>query len=344
MLIESIALFLAFSILLYCLLAGADFGAGILEAFIGHYRGDEQRKIITHAIGPVWEANHVWLILAVVILFNGFPRAYSALSITFHIPLTLMLVGIILRGCAFTFRHYDAVRDRSQLYYSRIFVISSFLTPMMLGIVAGGTLLGHMAPVEDGFYGAYVRPWANLFCFSVGVFTCVLFAFLAAVYLIGETRDPELKWLFMRRALILNALAVLVGALVFVAAEMSRLNLVRLFAQHAISLASMIAATLILVPLWTAIRRNAVHIARILVATQVGLVLIGWFGLQHPAIINSTTETLTIYNTAAPEATLRYLLYALVGGSAIIFPALIYLLAVFKLSEAEELAQKPTHR
>jgi cytochrome d ubiquinol oxidase subunit II len=344
MLIEGIALFLAVSILLYCLLAGADFGAGILEAFIGSYRGEEQRKIITHAIGPVWEANHVWLILAVVILFNGFPRAYSALSITFHIPLTLMLVGIILRGCAFTFRHYDAVRDRSQLYYSRIFVISSFLTPLMLGIVAGGTLLGDMAPVEEGFYAAYVRPWANLFCFSVGVFTCVLFAFLAAVYLIGETRDPELKWLFMRRALILNALAVLIGALVFVAAEISRLNLVRLFAQHAMSLGSMIAATLILVPLWTAIRRNAVHIARILVAAQVGLVLIGWFGLQHPAIINSRSEALTIYNTAAPETTLRYLLYALVGGSVIIFPALIYLLAVFKLSEGDELTENSARR
>src|ERR671918_2405613 len=112
--VESIAFFLAVSILLYCLLAGADFGAGILEAFLGDRQREEQRQVITHAIGPVWEANHVWLILAVVILFTGFPKAYSALSITFHIPLTLMLVGIILRGCAFTFRHYDAVRDRSQ--------------------------------------------------------------------------------------------------------------------------------------------------------------------------------------------------------------------------------------
>jgi cytochrome d ubiquinol oxidase subunit II len=81
--VESIAFFLAASILLYCLLAGADFGAGILEALLGNHRREEQRKIISHAMGPVWEANHVWLILAVVILFMGFPKAYSALSITF---------------------------------------------------------------------------------------------------------------------------------------------------------------------------------------------------------------------------------------------------------------------
>ena len=100
MLVESIAFFLAVSILLYCLFAGADFGAGILEAFLGAHRRQEQRAVITHAMGPVWEANHVWLILAVVILFTGFPKAYSALSITFHIPLTVMLIGIVL-GPAF---------------------------------------------------------------------------------------------------------------------------------------------------------------------------------------------------------------------------------------------------
>jgi cytochrome d ubiquinol oxidase subunit II len=344
MLIEAIAFFLVVSILLYCLLAGADFGAGILEAFLGSQRREEQRRIVSHAMGPVWEANHVWLILAIVILFNGFPKAYSALSIVFHIPLTLMLMGIILRGCAFTFRHYDVVRDYSQRYYSATFVISSFLTPLMLGIVAGGTLLGALSPMEEGFYAAYVRPWVNLFCISVGVFTCVLFAFLAAVYLIGETKEPEVKRIFVRRAVVLNALAVFVGALVFGAAHMDGLELVRLFAAKAISLAAMIGATLILVPLWIAIRRDAVQIARILVAAQVGLVLIGWFRLQYPAIINSRIEPLTIYTAAAPEPTLRYLLYALIGGSVIIFPALIYLLTIFKLSEADELAQNSARR
>ncbi len=279
MLIDAIGLFLAVSLLFYCLFAGADFGAGILEAFRGTHRREEQGTIISHAIGPVWEANHVWLILAVVILFTGFPNAYSALSITFHIPLTLMLIGIVLRGCAFAFRHYDAVRDNSQHYYTTIFIVSSFLAPVMLGVVAGGTLLGASSPVEEGFYAAFIRPWANLFCFSIGVFTCVLFTFLAAVYLIGETQETEMRQIFVRRARIVN------------------------------------------------------------VAAQVGLVLIGWFRLQYPIIVNSRSNPLTIYTAAAPEPTLRYLLYALIVGSVLIFPALFYLLKIFKLSEADDLAK-----
>ena len=333
--VETIAFFLAISILLYSLLAGADFGAGILEAFAGKDRREEQREIISHAMGPVWEANHVWLILAVVILFMGFPKAFSALSITFHIPLTLMLFGIVLRGCTFTFRHYDAVRDRSHRYYSALFVISSLLTPLMLGVVAGGALLGAAAPLEAGFYAGFVRPWANLFCFSVGVFTCVLFAFLAAVYLIGETRDPAMRGIFTRRAMIANALAILIGVSVFVTAEIDGLALTRLFAARVVSVGSMISATVILLPLWIAIRKNRVQMARVLVAVQVGLVLIGWFRLQFPVIINSQIHPWTIYSAAAPEPTLRYLLYALVIGSVIIFPALIYLLKIFKLSETE---------
>src|SRR5918995_6700014 len=337
MLAETIAFFLVISILLYSLLAGADFGAGIVEAFAGSSRAEEQREIIGHAIGPVWEANHVWLVLAIVILFTGFPKAYSALSITFHIPLALMLFGVVLRGCTFAFRHYDVVRDRTHRYYSAMFVISSFLAPLMLGVVAGGALLGATSPLEAGFYAAFVRPWTNLFCFSVGVFTCVLFAFLAAVYLIGETKDADIKAIFVRRAVILNALAVFVGALVFIAAEVDGLELIRFFAGRALSLGSMIGATLILVPLWIAVRRNAVQIARILAAAQVALVLFRWFRLQFPLIINSRSDPLTIYTAAAPEPALRYLLYALIAGSAIVLPALIYLLKIFKLSEAEEL-------
>jgi cytochrome d ubiquinol oxidase subunit II len=337
--IEAAALFLGASILLYCLLAGADFGAGILESVLGKELRDEQRKVIDRAMGPVWEANHVWLILALVILFVAFPGAYSAMSITFHIPLTLMLLGVILRGSAFTARHYDAVRDRSQAWYSAIFVLSSIVTPLMLGIVAGGMLLGRIGRVEDGFLQAFVRPWANLFCLAVGIFTCVLFAFLAAVYLIGETSNPPVnpavRQIFIRRAQVLNVMAMVAGCLVFAAAEIDGLPLASLFMGHALSLGSMTAATLILIPLWAAIRKGATSAARVLAAIQVGIVLAGWFRLQFPVILNSPEAPLTIYSAAAPESTLRYLLYALAGGSALIFPSLFYLLKIFKVEERQ---------
>jgi cytochrome bd ubiquinol oxidase subunit II len=117
---------------------------------------------------------------------------------------------------------------------------------------------------------------------------------------------------------------------------MDGLGLARLFIGKDLSLASMIGATLLLVPLWIAIRRDAIQSARILVAAQLGLILLGWFRLQFPAIINLRNDPLTIYTAAAPEATLRALLYALIAGSAIIFPALVYLLKVFKVSERDE--------
>src|SRR3954453_18793274 len=121
-----VILILGTSFVLYTLLGGADFGAGIIETFAGR----REESTISRAIAPVWEANHVWLILAVVILFTGFPLVYSSLSLVLHIPLMLVLIGIIARGTAFTFRHYDVGKESSHRRYSFLFKLSSFLTPM----------------------------------------------------------------------------------------------------------------------------------------------------------------------------------------------------------------------
>src|SRR6187431_3756718 len=129
-----VTLYLCLSVLLYFLLGGADFGAGIIEMFTSKKNIRRTRKTLYHAIGPIWEANHMWLIIAIVILFVGFPYIYTTLSIYLHIPLTIMLLGIIARGTAFVFRHYDAIVDDMQKLYNRIFVLSSFVTPLFLGI------------------------------------------------------------------------------------------------------------------------------------------------------------------------------------------------------------------
>lgn len=332
MLIEIIAVFLGISILFYCLFAGADFGAGILEFFLGKKKREEQQELISHAIAPVWEANHVWLILAVVILFNGFPKAYSGLTTTFHIPLTLMLVGVIMRGCAFTFRHYDVIHDRSQKIYTGIFMVSSVLTPLMLGITAGGVLLGRFAPPESGFFESFISPWLNLFCFSTGVFTCAIFSFLAAVYLIGEARGAEeVRDIFVKRARASNIAVVVIGACVFLCAELDGFNLISLFAKEKTSVSCMVLATLLLVPLWKSLAHRNVWSARVLAAAQMCLVLLGWFMLQYPVLFG----TVTIYNGAAPQAVLQPLLYALLVGCSIIFPAIFYLMLVFKRSGRE---------
>ncbi|HEY5039907.1 MAG TPA: cytochrome d ubiquinol oxidase subunit II [bacterium] len=337
MLINVIGIFLGVAILFYCLFGGADFGAAILECFLGKEKQASQKKVIAHALSPVWEANHVWLILAVVILFTGFPKAYSALSTIYYIPLTLMLVGVILRGCAFTFGNYDAIQDESQKYYSLIFRISGWLVPFTLGTIAGGTLLGR--PGNGDFLSSYVFPWFNLFCFSVGLFTCVLFAFLASVYLVGETGDKKLQNLFGAKARTFNLAAVAAGTLVFASAQVDGFPLLSLFWSKPFSALCMGIASLILIPLWIALKARWNYRLRALAIGQVVLVLLGWFNLQFPVLLNlgniQGEGPITLTSAAAPEITLRYLLIALLAGSLVVFPSLFYLLKVFKSQQLD---------
>ena len=119
----------------YVLFAGADFGGGVWDLFASGLRRREQRELISHAIGPIWEANHVWLIIAVVMLFTAFPDVFALLGILLHIPLSLMLFGIVLRGSAFVFRSYGARDDATQQRWGRVFAMASVITPILLGVV-----------------------------------------------------------------------------------------------------------------------------------------------------------------------------------------------------------------
>ena len=207
--------FLYLAILLYLLLAGADFGAGIIEMFTSQRNLRRTRKTLYHAIGPIWEANHMWLIIVIVILFVGFPIIYTDLSVYLHIPLLIMLMGIIARGTAFVFRHYDAVQDEMQELYNKVFVWSSFITPFFLGVIAGSTISGHIDKGAQTFLDAYIFSWFNWFSLAVGLFTVVLCGFLASVYLIGEADNENDKQRFINKAKQTNIIAVVAGVLVF---------------------------------------------------------------------------------------------------------------------------------
>src|SRR5579864_8883912 len=209
MMLYVVIVFLWVALLLYLLLGGADFGAGIIELFTSEHNKVKTRKISYEAIGPIWEANHMWLIIAIVILFVGFPTIYSTMSVHLHIPLVIMLLGIIARGTAFAFRNYDAVVDNMQKVYNKIFVYSSFITPMFLGIIAGSAVSGYIDPNADTFLSAYIDSWLNWFSVSIGFFTVSLCGFIAAIYLIGEVQDEAERRRFVRKAMQMNIAAVL---------------------------------------------------------------------------------------------------------------------------------------
>ncbi len=326
--VEFIVIVLGTALLLYVLLGGADFGAGILEIFTGS-KGEET---ISEAIAPVWEANHVWLVLIVVILFMGFPPVYAIMTTELHLPVLMALIGIIFRGTAFTFRHYDVQQDYTHRFYSLTFRISSVITPMFLGIVAGAMILGRVNPEAGNFYGRFIAPWLNVFPIMFGIFTCVLFTWLASVFLIGETDDETNRAIYTSYAKRMTLAVILTGGLLFGAAEASGWSLVSRFLESTTSMLSLLIATLSIPVLWTQLNWQNIGGSRLVAGAQTTLILLGWFSIQYPEIIRFANKpSTTFYNAHAPEATLLQLIIALAVGIVIVIPAFYYLFRVFKL-------------
>lgn len=329
--------YLSLAILLYFLLGGADFGAGIIELFTSQKNIKRTRKTLYHAIGPIWEANHMWLIIAIVILFVGFPVIYAELSIYLHIPLLIMLLGIIARGTAFVFRHYDAVHDKMQEVYNKIFVWSSFITPLFLGVIAGSTISGHIDPAASDFLSAYVFSWLTLFSGACGLFTVALCGFLAAVYLIGEADDDNDRKRFIRKAKGSNIIAVFCGVLVFIAAAIEKVPLIHWIFGDAIGLTAVILASLSLVLLWRWINHKNPAVLRVLVAFQVSMILLAISYAHFPNVIILQDGTaLSLLEHQAPLKTMHALGWALIIGSFFILPALFYLYYSFQKKEGFE--------
>ncbi len=326
--------FLCLAILLYFLLGGADFGAGIIELFTSSKNRSKTRNTMYHAIGPVWEANHMWLIITIVILFVAFPTIYTTMSVYLHIPLAIMLIGIIARGTAFVFRHYDAVKDEMQGVYNKVFIYSSFITPLFLGIIAGSVLSGQIDPQSTNFVDAYIFSWLNWFAVAVGLFTVALCGFLAAIYLIGECKIEADKKRFIKKAELMNIAAVVCGALVFIAAGKEDVPLVSWVFQNQVGLIAVILAGLSLVLLWYLLLKGKTKILRVLAGFQVTMILLAISYAHFPNFIRlKNGDVISLFGSIAPVKTVDSLGWALVLGSILILPFLGYLFYKFQQKE-----------
>lgn len=335
--IDILILFLAASLLFYILLGGSDFGAGILELLPAREHRDEQKRVINRAMGPVWEANHIWLILIVVILFVGFPRIFTTLMVALHLPFLALLVGIVVRGTVFTFRHYDAIQEPvSQRTYTWLFGLSSLWTALWLGIIAASLTRGIIDLNADNVWSAYFAPWWGWYPLTVGVFVVCIFAFLASVYLIRETQDAVLQQRFLRCAAGFNVALIVTGGLVFLASLSEHLSLAALFLRNPLAVAAMALATALFVLLWRFVSREQVLLTRAVASGQVVLILFGWWELYAPNAVITAEGPLGFYAAAAPEATLRQLVFALLAGSLLILPSLVFLLRVFKIAPKDK--------
>jgi cytochrome d ubiquinol oxidase subunit II len=324
---NAVAAVMLLALVVYTLFGGADYGAGFWDLLARGPRAAAQRELIAHAIGPVWEANHVWLIIVIVLLFTGFPAAFAAIMITLHVPLSLMLICVVLRGSAFTFRGYDnsALGKRS---WNQAFSLPSAITPVILGIIIGAIATGKpgLAAAGDGAVPLF-STWLRPFPLVVGLFALNLFAYLAAVYLTLETSDPELRNDFRVRSLYA---AVSLGALAWVVYQLARTEAVQVFQGldasswgRPVRFATGGCAIVALLGLWFRWFRTA----RVAAMAQAALILWGCALAQYPLLVPPVIDIAT---GAAPPIVHKLLLIALAAGSLVLLPSLYYLFRVFK--------------
>jgi cytochrome d ubiquinol oxidase subunit II len=257
-------------------------------------------------------------------MFSGFPRAFAAVSTYLHVPLLLVLMGIVLRGSAFVFRAYGPDDPRHERFWGRVFAMASTATPFFLGVIVGALTEGRLpASTHGSFAAVYLTPWLTAFSLSVGFFTLVLFGFLAAVYLTLEAHDAEERAAFRTRALLSGVAVAVLAAVVLLLATPDVRNALLASAWavplHVATGASAIAA---FVFLWL----QRFEFARLAAAAQVLFILWGWALAQYPYAIR---PHLTLADAAAP-ANVQVLLLQVVGvGAVVLIPSLLYLFGMF---------------
>jgi cytochrome bd ubiquinol oxidase subunit II len=320
---------------LYVLLAGADFGGGVWDLFASGVRAQQQRALISAAIGPVWEANHVWLIFVLTGLLSAFPTVFADLSVALYLPFSLALVGIVLRGSAFAFRSHGEPDSAWQRSWTRVFGIASLVTPFVLGAAAGSIASGRIRVVDGEVRAGLLSSWTSPLSLFAGLFALTICAYLAATYLTVEAverGEHELERDFQGRALVAGAIAGVLAAV----------GLVLVRSEAPVLWESMRASGLLFAALSAIagvgslifVRTRRYRLARAGAVAAVASVLFGWGVAQWPYLI---VPDVTVTSAAAPDATLRVVVVGFAIGGALLAPSLFLLFRIFKREPSTDL-------
>jgi len=309
------------ALMAYAVFGGADFGAGFWDLTAGGpARGAHARELIDRSIGPVWEANHVWLIFVFVVSWTAFPEAYASIMLTLFVPLTIAAVGIVFRGAGFAFRK-SVVSLRNRRLFGAAFAASSVVVPYCMGTVAGGIASGRVP--AGGRAGDPVHSWINPTSVTTGVLAAAAVAYLAAVYLVWEARrehDAPMARYFRRRAV---GSAVVVGAV-------SAVGLVVLHNDAHYVFEGMTGRALPIVVVSVGcglgalalLARDAARGARVLAVLAVAGLVGAWGVAQWPYLL---PQSLTVSAAAAPSGTLKALVVAVVLAVVLVVPGFVLL-------------------
>ncbi|MGH7195330.1 MAG: cytochrome d ubiquinol oxidase subunit II [Candidatus Saccharimonadales bacterium] len=318
----------------YALFGGADFGAGFWDLTAGGARrGAKQRALIEKSIGPVWEANHVWLIFVLVIMWTCFPPLFGAVFSTLWIPFTLAAFGVIARGSAFAFRKV-VVKVWQRRLFGAAFALSSIITPFFFGAIAGAVASGRV-PVAFGT-GNAISAWLNPVSIMTGLLAVAVCAYLAAVYLTADARrakDSQLVAQFRARALAAGIMAGIIAAIGLVFLHQDAQVLAHGLAHRGLPLViiSAVAGVLALALLYA----RSFIAARIVGAIAVTAVLWAWAAAQYPHLL---TPGLTISAATAPPLVIKDTLISLAVGAVLLVPSLIWLYVLFQRGDGTKVA------
>jgi cytochrome d ubiquinol oxidase subunit II len=310
-------------VLAYAVLGGADYGAGFWDLTAGGaQRGRGPRHLVDESLAPVWEANHVWLIFCLVMLWTGFPTAFAAIMTTLYVPLGLAALGIVARGAGFAFRKV-MVRTEQQRLTGAAFAVSSVLAPFFLGAVVGGIASGR---VPAAGHGDPVTSWLNPTSVLGGVLAVLTCAFVAAVFLTAEARrrgEEELESWFRRRS---QVTAGVTGVVALAGIAVLHADSPRLFDELATrGLPLVVVSGLSGLTALLFVRRLAPRVVQGLAVLAAAAIIAGWGTAQYPYLLGTHT---TIAEAAAPTATLVSLAVVAALALVVVVPSMALLFAL----------------
>ncbi len=314
-------------VLAYALLGGADFGSGFFDLTAGGTaRGAQLRTLVDHSIGPVWEANHVWLIYVLVMWWTGFPTAFAAAMTTLIVPLLLALLGIVLRGASFAFRKYSATIGQARAF-GVVFAASSVLAPFFFGTIAGSIASGRVPATGRGdLWSSWLNP-TSVFGGAIAVGSC---AFLAGTFLTADAAragEAQLAEQLRVRSLVVG---LVTGGVVFAALLPVQRDAATLSAGLTGRAAPLIVVSALAgIATLTLLARRRAAAARLTAVAAVAAVILGWGVGQYPWML---VDEVTITDAAGAPATLRALLVVVLLAAVVVLPSLAYL---FRLTQTE---------
>ncbi len=319
-----------FALIAYACSGGADFGAGVWDLLAFGPEASQQRTLIDQALGPIWEANHVWLVFLVVGLFSAFPTPFSIIATVLFFPLVFALIGIVLRGSAFVFRTHGLRAGKASIkIWTRVFSSASILTPLCLGFSAAAVASGQLHVHGSNAQANLGSLWLTPFALTIGLMAVALCATLAAIYLTVEATNNEqanMAATFRLRGLISGAITALLGALGLLQASSAAPILWHGMLDHARLL--VIATMLIGAVAAGALFFKYYRIARIFIVAEAAFLLGTWGVSQIPYLV---PPDITVNAGAGPTSTLLLLLIGVIIGLIIVLPSMWLLFRIFKL-------------